>query len=77
MLEQEQKFYTGHREELREKYLGKRIVIVGEEFLGVYESDREALDAMADREPGTFMVKYVPVDPEDEIFRIYSPYAYA
>jgi hypothetical protein len=79
MLETEQKYYTDHRDRLREKYLGKRIVIEGEQILGVYESDTEAIDAMvaAGHTLGTFMVKYIPVDPEEEILRIYSPIAYA
>jgi hypothetical protein len=79
MLEKEQNYYTEHRDKLREKYLGKRIVIEGDQILGVYESDMEAIDAMvaAGRKLGTFMVKYIPVDPEEEIMRIYSPMAYA
>jgi hypothetical protein len=78
MLEKEQKFYIDHRDELREKYLGKRLVIEGDQILGVYGSDEEALDAMntAGHELGTFMIKYIPVDPEEEILRIYSPLAY-
>jgi hypothetical protein len=78
MLEKEQKFYTDHRDELRGKYLGKRIVIKGDQILGVYEDDMEAINATAaaGHEPGTFMVKYIPVDPEDEILRIYSPFVY-
>jgi hypothetical protein len=67
MLENEQKFYEAHRDELRQKYLGKRVVIVGDQILGIYNSDREAIDATTPVRPlGTFMVKYIPVDPEDE-----------
>ena len=78
MLEKEQKYYTEHRDELRGKYLGKRIIIKEDQILGVYDDDMEALDAMAaaGHKPGTFMVKYIPVDPEDETLRIYSPFAY-
>jgi hypothetical protein len=78
MLEREQKFYTDHRNELRKKYLGKRIVIEGDQILGVYEDDMDAINAMtaAGHKLGTFMVKYIPVDPEDETLRIYSPFAY-
>jgi hypothetical protein len=79
MLEREQKFYADHRDELRKKYLGKRVVIKGEQILGVYEDDMEAINAMAaaGHELGTFMAKHIPVDPEDEILRIYSPFAWA
>jgi hypothetical protein len=79
MLEKEQKYYTDHRDELRGKYLGKRIVIKDDQILGVYEDDMDAIHAMsaAGRQLGTYMVKYIPVDPEDETLRIYSPLAYA
>jgi hypothetical protein len=79
MLEKEQEFYIGRRDELRAKYLGKRIVIEEDQILGVYESDAEALEAMAaaGHKLGTFMVKYIPLDPEDETLSIYSPLAYA
>ncbi|MDR0720501.1 MAG: hypothetical protein LBF78_12760, partial [Treponema sp.] len=46
MLEKEQKYYTGHRDELRGKYLGKRIVIKDDQILGVYDDDMKAIDAM-------------------------------
>jgi hypothetical protein len=26
---------------------------------------------------GSFMIRYIPVDPEDEVLRIYAPVAYA
>jgi hypothetical protein len=78
MLEREQKFYTDHRDELRKKYLGKRIVIEGDQILGVYEDDMDAIGATtaAGHKLGAFMVKYIPVDPEEETLRIYSPFAY-
>jgi predicted restriction endonuclease len=73
-LEKEQAFYEVHRDELRAKYLGKRIVIVGNEILGVYDTDREAINETEKTRPlGTFMVKYIPVDPDDEVITIYSP----
>jgi hypothetical protein len=74
-LEKEQAFYEAHRTELRSKYLGKRVVIADDQVLGVYDSDREVFDEISKtREAGTFMIKYVPVDPEDEVVRIYSPW---
>jgi hypothetical protein len=74
MLETEQQFYRIHREELRRKYLGKRVVIEKDTVLGVFGSDREALDAMQSHKPGTFMIKYIPVDPEDEVAVFSSPF---
>jgi hypothetical protein len=75
MLEKEQAFYEAHRGELRQKYLGKRIVIVSDQILGIYDSDIEAIDATTPAYPlGTFMVKYIPVDPEDEYITIHTPW---
>jgi hypothetical protein len=73
-LEKEQAFYEAHRTELRSKYLGKRVVIVDNQILGIYDSDREAFDETSKTiKAGTFMIKYIPVDPEDEVIHIYSP----
>jgi len=67
MFETESAFYKAHRDELRAKYVGKRVVIAGQEVLGVYDTDREAINAMTKTRPlGTFMVKYIPEDPRRE-----------
>ena len=67
MFEIENKFYKENRESLREKYLGKRVVIVKDKILGVYNSDTEALkETTKTMAMGTFCVKYIPVDPADE-----------
>lgn len=72
MFEKEQAFYKVHRDELRQKYLGKRVVIADDQILGVYDSDREAMrETVKTRPRGTFMVKYIPVDPKKEIIRFY------
>ena len=71
MFELENKFYQENRESFREKYLGKRVVIVKDKILGVYDSDTEALDETTKTmEMGTFCVKYIPVDPKDEYPRV-------
>jgi len=73
MLEIEHQFYLDNREALREKYLGKRIVIVKDKILGVYDTDTEALDETTKTmEMGTFCVKYIPVDPDEETIRLRS-----
>ena len=73
MFEAENKFYKENREFLREKYLGKRLVIVKDKILGVYDSDTEALDeTRKTREMGTFCIKYIPVDPQEEYQRLFS-----
>jgi len=71
MFEVENKFYQENRESLRSRYLGKRVVIVKDKILGVYDSDTEALDETTKTmEMGTFCVKYIPVDPQDEYPRV-------
>jgi hypothetical protein len=71
MFEKETEFYNAHRAELRERYTGKRVVIAGDQILGVYDTDREAMQKTAKtRQPGTFMVKYIPLDPKKETIRL-------
>ena len=73
MFETENMFYEENRELLREKYLGKRVVIVKDKILGVYDSDAEAITETAKTmELGTFCVKNIPVDPEEEHYRLMS-----
>ena len=70
-LEKEQAFYQANRAELRSKYAGKRVVIASNKVLGVYNSDREALQETVKTMPrGSFMVKYIPENPKKEIIRI-------
>ncbi|MDR1894624.1 MAG: hypothetical protein LBQ61_08075 [Spirochaetales bacterium] len=70
MLEKETVFFEAHEAELREKYLGKRVVIYQDKILGVYDSYREALDETSKTmNPGSFMIKYIPEDPEETNYR--------
>jgi hypothetical protein len=43
MFEAKNEDYGENREILREKYLGKRVVIVKDKVLGVYDTDSEAI----------------------------------
>ena len=43
MFEVENKYYQENRDILREKYLGKRLVIVNDQILGVYDTNTEAI----------------------------------
>jgi len=73
MFEVENKFYQENRETFREKYLGKRVVIVNDKILGVYDSDADAIaETSKTMEMGTFCVKYVPVNPDEEIHRLHT-----
>jgi len=71
MFEVENKFYMENRELLREKYLGKRVVIVNDKILGIYDTDLEALnETTKTMKMGTFCIKYLPVNPNDEYPRV-------
>jgi hypothetical protein len=70
-LEKEQAFYEANKAELRSKYAGKRVVITNNKILGVYDSDRKALQETTKTLPrGSFMVKYIPENPQKEIIRL-------
>jgi hypothetical protein len=76
MLEVEQEYYEKHREELREKYAGMEVVISGETVFGVYDSVGRAYEeAKKSLPPGSFLMKSIPVNPEDEIIAL-SPFVY-
>lgn len=73
MLEKEYDFYERNKTELRKKYLGKQVVIVGDEIIGAYDDLDEAFsETIKTYTPGTFMIHEVPVNIEDEIVHILS-----
>jgi len=66
MFETENKFYQENRETIREKYVGKAIVIVGEAVVGAYDNIGDAYkNTLKTNKPGTFCLKNIPVDPND------------
>ena len=76
MLEREFEFYENNKSEIREKYLGKRVVIVGEQIIGAYNNLDEAYqETIKIYTPGTFMIHDVPVDIENETAHI-SPFVF-
>jgi len=73
-LEKEYDFYKKNMSVIREKYLGKRVVIIGEEIIASYDDFEEAYKETAKLyEPGTFMIYPVPVNVEDEVITL-SPF---
>ena len=59
MLEQEFKYYLDNQEELVAKYEAKYLVIIGQEIVGVYDSDEEAyFDCEQKYESGTFLIQF-------------------
>lgn len=57
-LEKEFKYYLEHQKELVKKYNGKFVVIKGEEVLGAYDSENEAIKkTVKSHELGTFLIQ--------------------
>ncbi|MEW6235741.1 MAG: hypothetical protein AB1656_10175 [Candidatus Omnitrophota bacterium] len=57
-LEKEFEYYLQHQDELVKQYNGKFVVIKGEEVLGAYNSEIEALrETTKTTELGTFLVQ--------------------
>ena len=74
MLEREFEFYENNKSEIRQKYLGKRVVIVGEQIIAAYDDFEEALfETSKTHTLGTFMIHDVPVNIEDEVITL-SPF---
>jgi hypothetical protein len=58
MLEREFNYYLSHQSELVEKYNNKVIVIKGDNVIGVYESEIDAIETTSkEHEIGTFLVQ--------------------
>jgi len=65
MFEVENKFYENNKEDIRRKYQGKAIVIVGDSIIGSYDDIGEAYkDMIIKREPGSFCLKNISINPE-------------
>lgn len=64
-LMEEFEYYLEHQEEMVAKYNGKVIAIKGQEVLGAYESELEALtETRETHELGTFLIQRVSPGPE-------------
>jgi molecular chaperone GrpE (heat shock protein) len=75
-LEREFEYYQKNMAAIREKYLGKRVVIVGEQVIAVYDDLEEAYTETAKTyEPGTFMIHKIPKKIEDEVVQL-SPFVF-
>jgi hypothetical protein len=58
MLDKEFKYYLDNQEELVKKYNGKILVIVGEEVVGIYDTQQEAYFSSIEKyKPGTFLIQ--------------------
>ncbi len=58
MLEREFKYYLANQKQLVEKYLGKYLVIIGEEVVGVFDTFESALEESQKKfELGKFLIQ--------------------
>jgi hypothetical protein len=64
------------KSEIREKHLGKQVVIVGDQIIGAYDDiDKAYQETIKTYTQGTFMIHDVPVNIEDEIVHL-SPFGF-
>jgi hypothetical protein len=76
MLEKEFEFYENNKSTIREKYLGKQVVIVGDQIIGAYDDiDKAYQETIKTYTQGTFMIHDVPINIEDEIVHL-SPFGF-
>jgi len=77
-LQSEFEFYLRQQPELVQKYNGRFIVIVGQEVIGAWDSQPEAiLEASKTHELGTFLVQKVESGPEGYTRVFHSRAAFA
>jgi len=77
MFERELQYYNSHKEQLREKYSGKHIVIAEEQVVGVYDNAETAFSETSKTiSPGLFMIREIPENIEDEV-QYLSPFLVA
>ena len=74
MLEQEKAYYEKNLSTLQEKYMGKYVVISGDKFINAYDSDETAYAGAIDAKCplGSFMIKLISENPEDQVQRFTS-----
>ncbi len=66
-LEHEFKYFLDHQEELVEKYRGRVVVIVGDEVIGDYVDEAQAVqETQKTHELGTFLVQ--KCEPGEEAY---------
>ena len=76
MLDEEFQYYETNKTIIREKYLGKQIVIVGNSIIASYDNlDKAYQETIKTYKPGTFMIHEVPLNIEDEIVHL-SPFGF-
>ncbi len=78
MLDQEFKYYLDHKNDLVKTYLGKHIVIRGEEVIGVYDNFQEAYySSLKTMEIGTFLIQLCDKDDSSYTHTFHSRVSFA
>jgi hypothetical protein len=73
MLEREYDWYKEHHAELAAAYLGKFIVVIGEQVVGSYDTMQDAYaESVKEHEVGTFLIQEIVADPATLRKRFYS-----
>ena len=74
MLDKESAYYENNLSTLQEKYMGRYIVISGDQVIGAYDSDEQAYIGAMEAKciPGAFMIKPITKNPEDQVQRFSS-----
>ena len=71
MLEKEFQYFQEHKEELKEKFIDKVVVIVNEKVVGSYDTLGEALRESAKKyELGTFLIQKIFRNDDEYIGKI-------
>ena len=78
MLERELKYFTEHKDELISKYKGKYIAIVGEDIIGVHDTQNEAFIATSkNHKAGTFLIKLCDIKMDSHTQTFHSRVSFA
>ena len=74
MFDKEMAYYENNLSTLQEKYMGRYIVISGDQVIGAYDSDEQAYAGAMEAKclPGAFMIKPITENPDDLIQRFSS-----
>lgn len=73
MLEKEYSYFNKNKASLLKKYNNKFIVIMGEEVIGAYDTQEEALRESSKKYAvGTFLIQKVSNDPSDTVQKFFS-----
>ena len=68
MFKKELQYYNSQKEQLREKYQGKHIVIAADQVIGVYDDVGTAYSETSKTiPPGSFMIREIPENIDDEV----------